>query len=93
GIPAAIEHCVCIVDLLGRSGRLAEAEAFIKTMPVPPNDFIWRTLLSACKIHGQLELGKKAANNLLEANPSDDSAYVLYSNVFATSGRWQEVLG
>ncbi|KAL0306109.1 UNVERIFIED_CONTAM: Pentatricopeptide repeat-containing protein [Sesamum radiatum] len=82
-----------MVDLLGRSGRLAEAEAFIEEMPVPPNDFIWRTLLAACKIHGHLELGKKAAKHLLEANPSDDSAYVLYSNVCATSGRWQDVLG
>ncbi|KAK6117430.1 hypothetical protein DH2020_048824 [Rehmannia glutinosa] len=68
-------------------------EQFIKEMPVPPNDFVWRTLLSACKIHGQLELGKKAAKHLLEANPSDDSAYVLYSNVCATSGRWQDVMG
>ncbi|GFQ01826.1 pentatricopeptide repeat-containing protein at4g13650 [Phtheirospermum japonicum] len=92
-VPAAIEHCVCMVDLLGRSGRLSEAEAFIREMPVPPNDFIWRTLLSACKIHGNLELGKNAARYLLEANPSDDSAYVLYSNVCATSGRWQDVLG
>ncbi|PIN19204.1 hypothetical protein CDL12_08120 [Handroanthus impetiginosus] len=93
GVLPAIEHCVCIVDLLGRSGRLVEAEAFIKEMPVPPNDFIWRTLLAACKIHGHLELGKKAAQHLLETNPSDDSAYVLYSNVCATSGRWQDVLG
>ncbi|KAL7130604.1 hypothetical protein ABFS83_13G145400 [Erythranthe nasuta] len=93
GVTPAIEHCVCMVDLFGRSGRLREAEEFIKKMPVPPNDFIWRTLLSACKTHGYLELGKKAAENLLLANPSDDSAYVLYSNVCATSGRWQEVLG
>lgn len=93
GVPAAIEHCVCMVDLLGRSGRLAEAEAFIEQMPAPPNDFIWRTLLAASKIHGHLELGRKAAEHLLEANPSDDSAYVLYSNACATSGRWQDVLG
>lgn len=93
GVPPAIEHCVCIVDMLGRSGRLAEAEAFIKEMPLPPNDFIWRTLLAACKTHGHLELGKKAAERLLLANPSDDSAYVLYSNVCATSGRWQDVWG
>lgn len=93
GVTPAIEHCVCMVDLLGRSGRLAEAEAFIGQMPVPPNDFIWRTLLSASKTHGHLDLGRKAARHLLEANPSDDSAYVLYSNACATSGRWQDVMG
>ncbi|CAA0815488.1 Tetratricopeptide repeat (TPR)-like superfamily protein [Striga hermonthica] len=93
GVPPAVEHCVCMVDLLSRSGRLSEAEVFIEEMPVSPTDFIWRTLLSSCKTHGNLELGKKAARKLLEANPSDDSAYVLYSNVCASSGRWQDVLG
>ena len=91
GIPPAIEHCVCIIDLLGRSGRLVEAEDFIRSMPVPPNDLIWRSLLASCKIHRNLELGKKAADKLLELDPSDDSAYVLYSNVCAASGRWEDV--
>ncbi|GMY33305.1 pentatricopeptide repeat-containing protein At3g24000, mitochondrial [Fagus crenata] len=66
GVPAGIEHCVCIIDLLGRSGRLAEAETFIKQMPVAANDLVWRSLLAACKIHGNVELAKKAAGNLLE---------------------------
>nr|XP_004229547.1 pentatricopeptide repeat-containing protein At3g24000, mitochondrial [Solanum lycopersicum] len=91
GVPAGIEHCVCVVDLLGRSGRLPEAIAFIKEMPVPPNDFVWRSLLAACRMHRNTELGKVVAENLLTSNPSDDSAYVLYSNICATSGRWQDV--
>ncbi|KAA8527187.1 hypothetical protein F0562_008584 [Nyssa sinensis] len=91
GVPAGIEHCVCMIDLLGRSGRLSEAEAFIREMPVPPNDFVWRSLLAACRIHGNLELGRQATKHLLESNPSDDSAYVLYSNVCATTGRWDYV--
>jgi len=91
GVPAAIEHCVCIIDLLGRSGKLSEAENFIEEMPVPPNDFIWRSLLASCRIHGNLELGRKATEHLLQSNPSDDSAYVLYSNVCAHSGNWDYV--
>ncbi|KAI3819613.1 hypothetical protein L1987_13454 [Smallanthus sonchifolius] len=42
GVDVGIEHCVCIIDLLGRSGRLLEAENFIRKMPIPPNDFVWR---------------------------------------------------
>ncbi|KAK7281498.1 hypothetical protein RIF29_09552 [Crotalaria pallida] len=90
-VPIEIEHCVCIIDLLGRSGRLAEAEAFINKMPVPPTDLVWRSLLAACKTHGNLELGKKAADCLFEMDSSDDSAYVLYSNVCASSRRWEDV--
>lgn len=92
GVPAGIEHCVCIIDLLGRSGRLSEAKKFIdEEMPVPPNDFVWRSLLAGCKIHGNLELGREATEHLLQSNPSDDSAYVLYSNVCANSGKWDQV--
>ncbi|CAK7355434.1 unnamed protein product [Dovyalis caffra] len=91
GIPAKIGHCVCIIDLLGRSGRFAEAETFIKEMPVSPTDLVWRSLLAACKTHGNLELGRKAVENLLRLDPSDDSAYVLYSNICATTGKWEDV--
>jgi pentatricopeptide repeat protein len=91
GIPAKIGHCVCIIDLLGRSGRFAEAETFIKEMPVSPTDHVWRSLLAACKTHGNLELGRKAVENLLKLDPSDDSAYVLYSNICATTGKWEDV--
>ncbi|XVE98956.1 hypothetical protein REPUB_Repub03eG0154100 [Reevesia pubescens] len=90
-VPPGKEHCVCIIDLLGRSGRLVEAETFINEMPVPPDDLIWRSLLASCKIHGNLELGKKAAQKLFELHPSDDSAYVLYSNICATTGKWGDV--
>uniref|UniRef100_A0A7N0T0C5 DYW domain-containing protein n=1 Tax=Kalanchoe fedtschenkoi TaxID=63787 RepID=A0A7N0T0C5_KALFE len=91
GITPGIEHCVCIIDLLGRSGRLVEAEAFIESFPVQANDLVWRSLLATCKIHNNLELGKKAAKKLLELVPTDDSAYVLYSNVCATTGKWDDV--
>ncbi|KAK2654277.1 hypothetical protein Ddye_014133 [Dipteronia dyeriana] len=91
GVPTGIEHCVCIIDLLGRSGRLSEAETFINKMPVPPHDLVWRSLLASCKIHRNLELAQKATERLLELNPSDDSAHVLYSNICATTGRWEDV--
>ncbi|PKA63714.1 Pentatricopeptide repeat-containing protein [Apostasia shenzhenica] len=89
-ISARIEHCVCIVDLLGRSGRLTEAEKFIEEMPVTPNSVIWRSLLSASKIHRNIDIGKKAAYQLLQLNPLDDSAYVLLSNTYALKGSWED---
>lgn len=91
GLKPAIEHCVCVIDLLGRSGRLAEAETFISEMPMKPNDLVWRSLLASCKIHGDLDRGRKAAENLSKLEPEDDSVYVLSSNMFATTGRWEDV--
>ncbi|KAJ1262105.1 hypothetical protein BS78_09G081900 [Paspalum vaginatum] len=91
GVPPGIKHCVCIVDLLGRLGRFAEAEKFIEEMPVLPNDLIWRSLLSSSRTHKNLYIGRKAAKNLLELDPFDDSAYVLLSNLYATNARWEDV--
>ncbi|XP_057527115.1 pentatricopeptide repeat-containing protein At3g24000, mitochondrial [Amaranthus tricolor] len=91
GILPRIEHCVCVVDLLGRSGRFYEAEKFLNEMPVPPNGFIWRSLLAACRVHGNVELGKRAAQQLIQMGPDDDSVYVLYSNVCASYGNWEDV--
>ncbi|KAK8971144.1 Pentatricopeptide repeat-containing protein [Platanthera guangdongensis] len=91
GISPRIEHCACIIDLLGRSGRLAEAEKFAGDMPVTPNGLIWRSLLSASRTHRRLDIGEKAARHLLQLNPSDDSAYVLLANAYALSGKWADV--
>ncbi|KAL6907805.1 hypothetical protein ACP4OV_001975 [Aristida adscensionis] len=91
GISPGIKHCVCIVDLLGRLGRFSEAEKFIEEMPVLPNDLIWRSLLSSGRTHKNLDIGRKAAKNLLELDPFDDSAYVLLSNLYATNARWVDV--
>ncbi|PIA56020.1 hypothetical protein AQUCO_00700384v1 [Aquilegia coerulea] len=87
----SIEHYACVVDLLGRAGRLIDAENFIKKMPIRPNDLIWRSLLSACRTHNNVELGREAAQHLLDLDSSDDSAYVLLSNVYALNGRWKDM--
>ncbi|KAK7318646.1 hypothetical protein RJT34_03350 [Clitoria ternatea] len=84
-------HYACIVDLLGRSGRLREAESFINKMPIEPDSLIWETLLAACKVHGNFELGKLAAKKVLELGPSDAGAHVSFSNICADVGQWEEV--
>jgi len=84
-------HYACIVDILGRSGRLREAESFINNMPVEPNALIWGTLLAACKVHGDFELGKLAAEKVMELEPSDVGAYVSFSNICADGEQWEEV--
>ncbi|KAF5949180.1 hypothetical protein HYC85_015137 [Camellia sinensis] len=41
GLEPRLEHYTCVVDLLGRSGCLEEAEGFIRTMPVKKDAIIW----------------------------------------------------
>ncbi|KAK0593350.1 hypothetical protein LWI29_035094 [Acer saccharum] len=60
-------------------------------MPVPPNDIIWRTLLGACSIHGNVELAEQVKERLSELCLTDSGDYVLLSNVYAVAGKWNNV--
>lgn len=91
GIEPRIEHYGCMVDLLGRAGLLEEAEELISNMPFQPDDVIWKALLGACKIHGNIEMGKRVAKVLMDLAPNDSGAYVGLSNMYASSGNWEGV--
>ncbi|CAA2957842.1 glutamate synthase 1 [NADH], chloroplastic isoform X1 [Olea europaea subsp. europaea] len=52
---------------------------------------VWHTLHSACRVHGNAELGKDAAEMILEQDPNDPAAYILLSNLYASSGQWGKV--
>jgi len=91
GITPRIEHYACIIDLLGRAGHLDKAGELIKQMPFEPDALIWQIFLGACRIHGNVELGKHAAEYLLESQPRNASTYVLLSNIYAVARRWDDV--
>lgn len=90
-IEPCAEHYSCMIDLLGRAGRLEEAEGLIMTMPFKPGLIEWAALLGACRTHGNIELGAKAAKQLLQLEPSNAAAYVMLSNMYASIGKWDDV--
>ncbi|MBA0620305.1 hypothetical protein Godav_006054 [Gossypium davidsonii] len=90
GIEPEVEHYSCMIDLFGRAGKLHEAEKLINTMPFNPGSIGWAAMLGASKIHGNMELASKAANNLLQLEPSNAVPYVMLANMYASSGEWEE---
>ncbi|XP_019057043.1 PREDICTED: putative pentatricopeptide repeat-containing protein At5g37570 [Tarenaya hassleriana] len=90
-IAASPDHYACVVDLLGRSGKLQEAYELIMAMPVEPHACVWGALLNACNLHCNNEIGEIAANRLIELEPQNAGNFVLLSNIWATSGRWPDV--
>ncbi|XP_062151090.1 pentatricopeptide repeat-containing protein At5g39350-like [Alnus glutinosa] len=84
------DHYTCIVDLLGRAGRLAEAYDRIRTMPFKPNHAVWGALLGACVKHENVELGEVAAKWLFELEPENTGNYVLMAKLYAAVGRWKD---
>nr|XP_043622062.1 pentatricopeptide repeat-containing protein At3g57430, chloroplastic [Erigeron canadensis]XP_043622063.1 pentatricopeptide repeat-containing protein At3g57430, chloroplastic [Erigeron canadensis]XP_043622064.1 pentatricopeptide repeat-containing protein At3g57430, chloroplastic [Erigeron canadensis]XP_043622065.1 pentatricopeptide repeat-containing protein At3g57430, chloroplastic [Erigeron canadensis] len=91
GVDPTEDHYGCVVDLLGRAGQLSEAYELINNMPSWFNKVgAWSSLLGACWIHQNVELGEIAANHLLELEPDVASHYVLLSNIYSSVGLWEK---
>ncbi|KAL7589103.1 hypothetical protein Lser_V15G39406 [Lactuca serriola] len=91
GVDPTEDHYGCVVDLLGRAGRLAEAHELITKMPPRFKKLgAWSSLLGACWIHQNVDLGEIAARNLLEFEPDVASHYVLLSNIYSSAGFWKK---
>nr|AYM00463.1 pentatricopeptide repeat protein [Salvia miltiorrhiza] len=90
GLEPKIEHYGCLVDLLGRAGLVKEAEERILTMPMKPNAVLWRSLLGAARVHGNLEAGEVALKNLVELEPETSGSYVLLSNMYSFVEKWDD---
>lgn len=84
-------HYACMVDLLGRAGRVEEAMDLIENMPVDADAIVWGALLSACRTYMKLDLAEVAAKKLIQLEPNNAGHYVLLSNIYASKGRWHEV--
>ncbi|KAL6641676.1 hypothetical protein ACP70R_019857 [Stipagrostis hirtigluma subsp. patula] len=83
-------HYACMVDLLGRAGQLTECAEIIRDMPFHANSDVWGALLGACRIHGNIELARWAAEHLFELKPEHSGYYTLLINMYAEAGMWSE---
>lgn len=90
GITPGSEHYACMVDLLGRAGRLSEVHDFIQKMPIKPGAAVWGALLGACRIHSNVEMAELAAKHLFELDSNNPGRYVLLSNIYVSCGKRTE---
>ncbi|KAL8236065.1 hypothetical protein R6Q59_017146 [Mikania micrantha] len=90
-VKVKLEHYACMVDILGRNGRLNEAVELVRNMPMESNTSIWLALLSACKMHSNLKLAERVAEAIFNIDPNCSAAYTLLSNLYVFAGRWKDV--
>ncbi|XP_013452636.2 pentatricopeptide repeat-containing protein DOT4, chloroplastic isoform X2 [Medicago truncatula] len=90
GITPTKEHYTCLVDLLARVGQLDLALDTIEAMPTDVQAEALSPLLSACRIHGNIELGELVAAKLLDVSPKSSSSYVGVANLYNSVGKWKE---
>lgn len=91
GIVPKVEHYGCMVDLLGRAGRVEEAFDLVQSMKAKPDAAMWASLLGACRLHKNLALGQRVADYLVANGLANSGTYVLLSNMYAAAGKWREV--
>uniref|UniRef100_A0A803L7K8 DYW domain-containing protein n=2 Tax=Chenopodium quinoa TaxID=63459 RepID=A0A803L7K8_CHEQI len=91
GVAATPDHYTCMIDLFSRAGRLEEAKSFISEMPYIPDAIAWGTVLSSCRVYGNMEIANWAADSLFELDPQHPAGYVLLSSLYAAEGKWEHV--
>ncbi|XP_043718802.1 pentatricopeptide repeat-containing protein At3g46790, chloroplastic [Telopea speciosissima] len=91
GIFPSAEHYACLVDLLGRAGRLEEAVKIIEEMRIEPGPTVWGSLLGASRIHCNVELAERASLRLFKLEPTNAGNYVLLADTYAEAEKWDEV--
>lgn len=86
------DHYTCVIDMLGRAGKLEEAYELAIAMPMGDNSIVWRSIMSSCRLHGNTDLAQLAGKQLYELEPEHCGGYVLMSNVYVEAGKYEEVL-
>ncbi|KAL2345155.1 hypothetical protein Fmac_006440 [Flemingia macrophylla] len=82
------EHYASFISVLGHWGFLQDALETIYKMPFKPSALEWRALLDGCRLHKNAMIEKWAAQNILSLEPKDPSTFILVSNLYSASGRW-----
>ncbi|CAO2152579.1 unnamed protein product [Urochloa humidicola] len=85
-----LEHYACMVDMLGRAGRLLEAYEIIRGMTMCPDKCVWGAFLGGCRLHGNLELAEFVAKDLFQSGSNDVTFYVLMSNMYFEAGMLED---
>lgn len=85
-----MEHYICMADLLGRAGLLAEARNFIQRMPFEADVRVWGSLLAACRIHNNIEIGEEVSKKIQGLGPEGTGNFVLLSNIYSAVGKWDD---
>ncbi|KAL3643133.1 hypothetical protein CASFOL_013948 [Castilleja foliolosa] len=82
------EHYTCLVDLLGRAGRLEEAYDLMCRVSADSDVSLLGALLGACSTYGYVNLGEIVARRLFKLEPDNLANYVVLSGIYAAAGLW-----
>ncbi|XP_048330683.2 pentatricopeptide repeat-containing protein At1g08070, chloroplastic-like [Ziziphus jujuba] len=91
GMKPSMEHYGCIVDVLCRGGLINEAFEFVQKMQDKPDIIIWRMLLVACRVQGDMNLANQIMNHLHEMGPRNSEDFGILCSLHAMVDQWDNV--
>lgn len=92
-VQPGLQHHISMINLLGRAGKVKDAEEFVSRLPIEPNCAIWGALLGVYlmnKTDADADLARIAAKRLLVLDPLNAPGHVALCNIYAASGRHTE---
>lgn len=92
GVPRESKHYGCMADMLGRAGLIEEAIEMIREMPSGGDVCAWGGLLGGCRIHGNVAIAKKAAEQVMQIKPEDGGVYSVMANIYAHTEQWDDLV-
>ncbi|KAH7405576.1 hypothetical protein KP509_15G076300 [Ceratopteris richardii] len=95
GIYPDVRHYGSMIDLLARAGNFILVEDMLEKIWKLADYTVWFSILSACRIHGNLKLAKWAFEHAIRIMPQLASPYIMLSNIYAELGLhdWAVELG
>lgn len=92
GVVPAIEHYACIVDMMSRAGKLKEAIEIVELMPHESSGLMWKSLLRACEIYGDMRLTERVAKRVMELEPQSPFPYLVLAQAYEMRARWESLV-
>ncbi|KAK9142990.1 hypothetical protein Syun_012390 [Stephania yunnanensis] len=90
-IKPTVEHCTCMIGILGRRGEAWRAKEMIRELGYWTFGSVWKALLSACCWNGDVKGAEATTAKVIELDREDELVYVQLSNLYAYHGRWRDV--
>lgn len=89
GIEPTLEHYTCLAEVLAHVGNISAAEDVFETLPFRLDMVGWMSLLLYCRRHGNIDVGRRCFDYLVEMDCRNAAGYVLMANMYVAAGMWE----
>lgn len=90
GVEPSSDHYICVIDMLGRAGNLQAAHGLLCERGLDSNPVALATLLNACIIHEDSQIGEAVAEKLRVLEPDSVRSYLAMASVYSRTARVEE---